>query len=554
MAGDISKKGVRSFGTAMRGMKMFGGEREKSIEKHAEQMAAGPSGAANVQQVPAFFYSPELTPDSWLLPKSRQEILKWCRIFFNLEPYIRNGVNFWALYPMSKFDIVTPDKSITEIYRQAAFNENFDLYQYMLRAALSYAKFGEAINFLIPGEMEYGGKQYEVWKKVILLEPELVEVKQGVFEQAASYELVPTTEMTAIFKQDNPETNERLIKVLGEDNYTLIKRAVVEGKNIPLDPNNVSMIADLTDPSATRGTSMIQAVFKALIYQDKIRLAQLAIADRYHFPVELWTVGDVANEILPTDEDLEAVRAMINQSIQQPPFSMVFPPIIKYEAIGVLGKLLPVKEDLDYIQDQLMVGLGLNKGIMLGEGPSFSNMKAMSLHKVNMLAKTIRDQFENWMIYKFFAPIAKKNNFRNPTTNQLILPQISWYKSLDIEEEEAERKQYLEMWKSGLVSTKTLFSKYPHIDYDIEQKLLEQEKGTIFDKKNDRLPKDYQPGEKATSSPSKSSPEEESPAASAPDVTPPSGTLPTEEPAKPEAPATPTTETPATPTPPAPGV
>src|SRR5579863_5498839 len=94
----------------------------------------GISKTANFQstQVPSFFYSPELTTESWVLPKSRQEILKWCRIFFNLEPLIQAGVKMHATYPFSKFDIVTPDPSVTEFYKEMAFNAKFDLYNFIL--------------------------------------------------------------------------------------------------------------------------------------------------------------------------------------------------------------------------------------------------------------------------------------------------------------------------------------------------------------------------------------------------------------------------------------
>lgn len=230
------------------------------------------------------------------------------------------------------------------------------------------------------------------------------------------------------------------------------------------------------------------------IFQDKIRLAQMAAADRYHFPVELWTVGDLGTNILPTTQELEDVRTLITAAISNPPFSLVFPPIIKYEALGVTGKLLPLSDDYTYIQDQLMVGLGVNKQVVTGEGPSFSGLEGMSLQKLIMVYKTIRDEFENWMINKFFRPIAIENEFYYYVgdVKKLILPQISWYKSLDIKEEETEKESYVKLHERGYISTKTLFSKFPNLDFDTETKHLEMEKATIFDKE-DRIPKEFIP-------------------------------------------------------------
>ena len=107
-----------------------------------------------------------------------------------------------------------------------------------------------------------------------------------------------------------------------------------------------------------------------------------------------------------------------------------------------------------------------------------------------MVYKTIRDQFENWMIKHFFRPLAEKNGLYKMVKGRkkYILPTISWYKSLDIEERDQERKLYYDMWKAGIISTETLFGKFPDLDFSTEGIKLEKERGTIFDKGDKRLP------------------------------------------------------------------
>src|SRR5665213_1695214 len=102
----------------------------------------------SVSQSQSFFYSPELTSDSWVLPKSRQEILKWIRIFFNLEPYIQQITMMHSLYPFSKFDLVVADPTIKKFYEEMSSNGEFNLFEYILQASLSREKFGEAICFV----------------------------------------------------------------------------------------------------------------------------------------------------------------------------------------------------------------------------------------------------------------------------------------------------------------------------------------------------------------------------------------------------------------------
>jgi hypothetical protein len=132
-----------------------------------------------------------------------------------------------------------------------------------------------------------------------------------------------------------------------------------------------------------------------------------------------------------------------------------------------------------------MIGLGVNKNLMTGDGPSFSaGLKGMSLHRLMMEYKAVRDKFEDWIIHHYFEPIAEKNGFYTTENGQkkLILPELSWKKSLDIEDAEAERDMFVKMWEAGVISTETLFTKFPTLDFKAEQKKLELERGTIFDK------------------------------------------------------------------------
>jgi hypothetical protein len=492
----ISKKGTSS------GVGFHGGIQDPLSGANAFSVGLNKSASLDrtasseysVTMSQSFFYSPELTSDSWVLPKSRQEILKWIRIFFNLEPYIQQITMMHSLYPFSKFDLVVEDASVKKFYEEMSANGTFNLFEYVCQASLSREKFGEAICFgnLTQDETPAkNGKRMWRWHNFILLEPELVEIKTDMMSGKKTFEMVPTEEMKALISSTRPEDVERVTEL--EQTSPELVNAVREHRNIKLDENCVSQIPRTTDPSATRGTSRIQSCFKALILQDWIRLAQSAYAKNYVFPKELWTIGDLASNTMPSENDLQSWKQLINQSIQSPPFTIIAPPIVHYEPLSVMGKQFPLNNEYDYIQDQLLVGLGVNKNIILGEGPNFGNSKTMALQALVMQYKAVRDKFEDWMINKFFRPIAEMNEFYtvDPDSGdkKLILPQISWYKSLDIDAQEREQEQFWEFHKEGLISTKTLFSKYPNLDYETERK----QRGTIFDKGSSkpRFPKEF---------------------------------------------------------------
>jgi hypothetical protein len=787
----------------------------KQIQKTAGALTGGSSTMAS-----NMFYTPELTPESWLLPKSRQEILKWCRIFFNLESYVQSILTMHARYPFSRFKLVCESDEIREFFEDAIDNDKWNLLDFLHRASLSYQVYGESLPF---GNWNAQEKR---WDKFVLLEPELVEVTQGLFDEQPKYELLVTDELRKL-------TNDAKFADQAAKLPDVVRTAIMSQKNIPLDPDCTSIIARLTSPSAVRGTPILQCCFKCvtaetkialldsttptvkelfesnrknfgvysidkknniiggvaegvikmpapesilkitfdngesircthdhplylrdgkkveakelkvgdsmmplyrghdkrakayervynpatekyvlthcrvalgigegktfikktevihhidcnpknndplnlkimdrgehahwhqihsaspermrqfteerwngenseqnkkkqselmtkwwedkhewgsertkkvwadktpeqldaigkslsealknnpkhkasckaywsspegrkqrfeiniarwakvapekriemmekrfgpnnhkivsiipdgveevyavinvtptanyaiafsdgsgtisgncLIFQDYIRLAQLKIAERHQLPFELWTLGNVEAKILPTQEDLEAFRDKINEAVQNPPYSMVMPPIVDYKALGVKDKLLNIYEDLGYVENQLFVAMGVNKNLMLGDGPSFSNVKTMSLNRLIMEYQTIRDMFERWIYNRVFRRIAVENNFYTykGKIKKLIMPKIEWERSLNIEDEETERKTFTDLHTRGFISTKTLFNKFPTLNMEAEKAQLEAEKGTIFDKTDGkRIPKTFKPEEK----------------------------------------------------------
>lgn len=459
-----------------------------------QRTASSMYGSANVTMGPSFFYSPELTPESWLLPKSRQELLKWVKIFYNLEPLVGSITDMHAKYPFSKFKFHCNDKRALEIFNDAFFNLDFDWLQFIYQMSLSYHKYGEAICW---GNWNNATRR---WDSFICIEPDLMDIKEDPFTGVKSYELIPTIEIKNMVKNS-------LLKGHSENLPEVLIDSIVNNNKIPLDgdgvplnnsdgspyePPKIFTVARITDPGSTRGTSPIQRLLKVLIFQDKIRLAQIAIADRHHLPIELWTVGHLTGDpkttILPDENTLNNIREMIRAATTTPPFSIVYSPLLKYEALSVSGKLLSIYEDLGYVENQILVGMGVNKNLILSEGSAFSSSKTIALHRIIMEYQTVRDLFTEAIRKNILLPIAIANNLRD-TNGRWIVPEIHWEKSLDPDREKEEREFYLKLWEKGLCSTRTLYSKLPDdFIYEDERVLLESEVNTIFDKKDKRLP------------------------------------------------------------------
>ena len=418
-------------------------------------------------------YSPELTPDMWLMPKSRLETLRWTRLFFNMDPYIYSIIMMHAMYPFSMFNIIAEDEEVTKFYKKCAFNRKFNLYDFILQMSLSYNKFGEAIVMGIDEKIKGKVKDKDVelirWKKFVLFEPEFIEIRQAFFEDDPRYYLQITDEM----KKDILEATQSGRPVENAEE-------ILRNDELLLDTEQMSSVMNITDASATRGTSPIQALLRTLLYQDKVNMLKLTAIDRFRYPVEIWKIGDIKENIKPNEAQLRKFEQYIKTAKDNPPFSLFVPPFVNYEVVGYGNEksIFDYASDYEWTRDSIMTGLGVNKGLILGEGPSMSNVKDLALMKLFMIYKAVQDKFTFWMKNNFFAPLAEANKFYT-RDGDLDIPEIEWEKPISLDRDETE--DYSDLYDKGAISTKTLHSKYKGIDNAKEEQLIKEEIGSVFD-------------------------------------------------------------------------
>ena len=264
--------------------------------------------AANILTLTPFFHTPGNAQEAYNLPKSYVEQIRWSRLMFNLNPYIASVTELKAFYPVSKFKLSTPEPFVTDFYEENAFNKRFNLYKFMQRMSLSVKKFGEATVWGTrrqDGVWPQTGQPRWVWSNFILLEPELVEIKKEVMgDPNPRYFLRPNREFEELVRR--LEQNDPSVAHLQGTIAPAIVSKIKNRELLPLDPTTISSIQNLTDGSAERGTPPYQRLFVNFTFEDFVRLALMAQAQRYHFPVELWTVGNLERNIIPQVADLEA--------------------------------------------------------------------------------------------------------------------------------------------------------------------------------------------------------------------------------------------------------
>lgn len=484
--GTINKQAGKEYGSIDSDT---GFDKTASVEKTAN---------FEMGNVNTMFYSPRLTPDTWYLPRSRKMLLKWVDIFFDWDPYIYSILMMHSRYPIGNFNLVCDEKE-EKFFNEVLHNEQWDILDVLREGSISFTKFGEAI-CLGDWDSELG-----VWKGFSWIDPGLIEVKEVPFTGKVKIFLeIPSKYKRAI------EGNSPTDKVERELMPQFIVDAVKKGlKYIELDneegidketgkysPPKVCMMVNKTNvgEKGLRGLPPMTPTIKTLVYSDYLRKAQMARAQRFAYPVEIWKFGDIQNGYIPNDEELGAVREMLQKALTNPPYTIIYTPLLSLEVVSPAGGLLPIYDDYNFVENQILVGLGTNKNIVLGEGGWMSNAKTLSMQRLIMDYQIARDMWTRTFLQNFvLRPMCIANGF---TTQSLVdktkqvanVPKIAWVNSLDVQNEEDQKKLYMDMWHDGLISTKTLYSQFPDLDYNTEITQMQEEKGTVLDGAGRTLP------------------------------------------------------------------
>jgi ribosomal protein S25 len=163
-----------------------------------------------------------------ILPKDRQEILKWCRYYYNVDPYIYSNIEEAVL-----------STKIKNIKYKKYKNAIYDI-------LLNILKLGEA--FIYVGR-----------NKPILIEPEYININKSLFNEKEKICLMPNKKL-----KDNIKNKKYKLLIKKVDKKIINKINKLE--EIELD--NVVHIMNKNNSYDIWGTSVIYNILKILMEQD----------------------------------------------------------------------------------------------------------------------------------------------------------------------------------------------------------------------------------------------------------------------------------------------
>ena len=455
---------------------------------------------ANVSMAAPMFYHPLFETTNMLLPRDRRERNEWCRHFYRTEPIIATAIDMHTEFPISDFNISCKEESIEKFFNYMLFDK-LNIHDLLLNIGLEYWKIGDVFPY---GQMnETEGR----WERFVCYDPDYINIVTSALVGEPIIELIPDAKISEVIKSGPVGQYRDIYNQLPPE----IVNAVKQGNNIKLSNKLVSHIAHTASPYEIWGTPVMMRCFKTLIYKDKLRTAQQAIADRHIMPLRVAKIG-AAGEPYPTQEDIDNFRDMLLEADGDPSFFLVYHYGLQFEYVGSSGHILPLNTEFDFIQKELMNGLGINEAMLNGEGPTYANAEV----GFNTLAgryMSYRLRLENWIRYKVLKPISEVQGFyeredrdgvqskylsnkqkkieANNNELDLIVPQIKW-RNEDLSSDNNIMQMIQTLRDKGLVSAKTMLPMVG-LDPEVEKLNLEEEKKSVF---NPDFNPDEQPEEK----------------------------------------------------------
>jgi hypothetical protein len=344
-------------------------------------------------------------------PQNRIELYQRYRYYFKYEPLVGTAIELHSEFPLSSFELLHEDSTLQEEFNDIAHNLNLE--EFMQHMAIEYWLVGSVFTYGIFDD----DKNPSVWKSFSLLNPMLIEMEQAEITDGRPNSVMKLRISDSIRRiiqngPKHPQTGE-LYNRLPSDMVEAVKN-----KNglMTLNPVQAYHLKRAGNYFSLYGESIISRIIHLLNYRDKLRDSMYAAADRYAAPMEHWKVGEP--ESPATEDELVGLTDMIGNSFNDINRVIVTHHAVSVDIHGASEKVLPVRQEINGIEEEILVGLMLNKGFLDSQYGAYANM-SIALEMLISRYLTFRQRIERWQNDAVWAPLCRLNNIYRPTRAEL---------------------------------------------------------------------------------------------------------------------------------------
>jgi len=237
---------------------------------------------------------------------------------------------------------------------------------------------------------------------------------------------------------------------------TNIKQSLLRGeKDIPLDPDRLSMFYYKKDDWRQWAHPMIYAILDDVVMLEKMRLADMSALDGAISNIRLWTLGNLDHKILPNKAAINKLRDILASNVGGGTMELVWGPELSFqESSSEVYKFLG-SEKYTAVLNSIYAGLGVPPTLtgMAGNGGGFTN-NFISLKTLVERLQYGRDQLMRFW-EKELEIIRKSMGFRYKAHVQFDRTSLS--------DEAAEKNLLIQLADRDIISHETLLERFKEI-------------------------------------------------------------------------------------------
>jgi hypothetical protein len=322
------------------------------------------------------------------VPSQQRKIIKMCMEAYDKVGIIRNIIDLMGDFGSQGIQIVHRDKSVEKFYQQwfksvngKERSERFLNNLYKTGNVIiyrSYAKvtpqlndYMKALSNDIRVEVPNVDKNKIPWR-YNFFNPLTVKVKDGnlsLFMGLQNYTITTNAFFDKFTAGDIPS---HVLDTLPPN----IKQSLVRGeKDVPLDPERVSVFYYKKDDWKQWANPMIYAILDDIIMLEKMRLADLSALDGAISNIRLWTLGNLEHKILPNKAAINKLRDILASNVGGGTMELVWGPELSFkESSSEVYKFLG-SEKYTSVLNSIYAGLGVPPTLtgMATNGGGFTN-------------------------------------------------------------------------------------------------------------------------------------------------------------------------------------
>lgn len=413
------------------------------------------------------------------VPTQQRRIIKMCMDAYDKVGIIRNIIDLMGDFGSQGIQIVHRDKSVEKFYQQWFKNvngkersERFLNNLYKTGNVIihrSYAKitpqlknYMKALSSDIRVELPEAPANEIPWR-YNFFNPLTVKMKDGNLSLFMGLQNYTITTNSFFDKFKTGDIPNHVLETLPP----VIKQSLLRGdKDIPLDPERLSIFYYKKDDWRQWANPMIYAILDDIVMLEKMRLADMSALDGAISNIRLWTLGSLEHKILPNKSAINKLRDILASNVGGGTMELVWGPELSFqESSSEVYKFLG-SEKYTSVLNSIYAGLGVPPTLtgMANNGGGFTN-NFISLKTLLERLQYGRDQLVKFWD-KELEIVRKAMGFRYKAHIQ--------FDQMTLSDEAATKNLLIQLADRDIISHETLLERFKEIP-QIENIRLQRE-------------------------------------------------------------------------------